>query len=70
MAIINSNLPTRSLVYIKEENLQYTLLAPKTPLTYKSAYPTIFANKLATLLKAVIGLSSSFIIGLLPEADI
>jgi hypothetical protein len=45
-------------------------LALETPLTYKSACPAISANELATLLKAVIGPSSSFIIGLSPKADI
>jgi hypothetical protein len=40
------------------------------PLTYKSACPTISINKLATLLEAIIGLFNSFIIGLLPKADI
>jgi hypothetical protein len=70
MAIINSDLPARSLVHIKEENPQYILLPLETSLTHKSACPAVSANKLATPLEAVIGLSSSFIIGLSPEADI
>jgi hypothetical protein len=44
-------------------------LALKMSLTYKRACLIVFANKLATLLKAVKGLSSSFIIGLSPEAN-
>jgi len=46
------------------------LLAPETSLTYKRDYLAIFANKLATLLKAVIGLFSSFIVSLSLEANI
>jgi hypothetical protein len=53
MASINSYLLTRSPVYTIEENPQYALLAPK----------------IATLLEAIIGLSSSFILGSSPEAD-
>ena len=45
-------------------------LALETSLTYKRACLAISANKLATLLEAITGLSSSFIIGLLPKADI
>jgi len=70
MAIINSHLPARSPVYIIEENPQHVSLAPKTSPTYERACPTISTNKLATPLEAVIGPSSSFILGSLPEADI
>ncbi len=69
MAIINSDLPARSLVHIKEENLQYILPPLEISLTHESTYLTIFANELATPLEAIIGLSSSFIIGLLPKAN-
>jgi hypothetical protein len=70
MAIIDSDLPTKSSVRTKEENPQYASPAPETPLTYKSACPTVSTNELATLSEAVTGPSGSFIISSSPEADI
>ena len=70
MTIINYYLPVRSPVYIIEESPQYILPVPETFPTYKGARPTISVNNLTTLLEPITGLSSSFIIGLLPEADI
>ena len=52
-----------------EENLEHASLAPKASLTYERACLTISTDELATLLEAVIGLSSSFILGSSPEAD-
>jgi hypothetical protein len=69
MAIIDCHLPARSLVYTMEENPQYALLAPETSLTYERACPTVSADEFATPLEPVIGPSSSFIVGSLPEAD-
>ena len=45
-------------------------LALEISLTHERAYPIISTNELATPLKAVIRLSSSFIIGSSPEVDI
>jgi hypothetical protein len=69
MAFANSYLLVKSLASTTKENLQNVLLMLETFLTYKKANPTFFTNKLATLLKTVIGLASFIIFSLLPKAD-
>jgi hypothetical protein len=69
MAIVDSHLLARSPVYTIEENPQHASPAPKMSPTYERACPAVSTDELATPPEAVIGPSSSFILGSLPEAD-